>query len=145
MAGSNRVRRLLQAIAAISLVGFADSAYLTIDHYYTIPLPCTLTHGCETVLTSPYAMVGPIPLALFGVAYYLIVMFFALYIYTDNTVSNKHIFPLLALTLVGFLMSVIFISIQIFIIHALCMYCALSALCTVLLLVCGWWLARTQP
>lgn len=143
-ARSRLVQRLLGAVAALGLVGFADSAYLTIDHYYTLPLPCSITHGCETVLTSPYAMVGTIPLALFGVAYYLVVMFFALYLYTEHKVSRRQLLPLFALTLVGFLMSVIFIGIQLFLIHAFCMYCALSALCTLLLLICGSWLVRVQ-
>ena len=142
--GSNLVTKFLAAIAAVSFVGFVDSAYLAADHYFTLPLPCGLTHGCETVLTSPYAMVGPIPLALFGVAYYLIVMFFALYLYTAESISRRETRALLALTLVGFLMSAIFMAIQIFLIKAVCQYCALSALCTVILLLCGTWLVRAQ-
>jgi uncharacterized membrane protein len=136
--------RLLTAITGISFIGFVDSAYLLADHYFKLPLPCSITHGCETVLTSPYAMVGPIPLAFFGVLYYLVVMFFALYVYTEKSVSRTQILALFALTLVGFLMSVIFMSIQAFLIGAICMYCALSAFCTALLLTCGTWLTRVK-
>jgi len=139
---NNIFLRLLTAITGLSFIGFVDSAYLLADHYFNLPLPCTITHGCETVLTSPYAMVGPIPLALFGVLYYLVVMFFALYLYTEPAISRKQTLALFALTLVGFLMSVVFIAIQVFLIHAICMYCALSALCTVLLLICGTWFLK---
>lgn len=136
--------RLLTAITGVSFIGFVDSAYLLADHYFKLPLPCSVTNGCETVLTSPYAMVGPIPLAFFGVLYYLVVMFFALYIYTERTVSRTQILAIFALTLVGFLMSVMFMSIQIFLIKAICLYCAFSALCTLLLLICGSWLTRVK-
>ena len=127
-----------------SLVGFIDSTYLAADHYFNLPLPCALTHGCETVLTSVYSMVGPIPLAFFGVAYYLVTLFFALYLYTADSISHRQALVLFALTLVGFFMSIAFIYIQLFLIHALCMYCALSALCTVILLACGTWLIRAR-
>lgn len=136
------ILRLLTAITGVSFIGFVDSAYLLADHYFKLPLPCSITHGCETVLTSPYAMVGPIPLAFFGVLYYLVVMFFALYIYTEASVSRTQILALFALTLVGFLMSIIFMSIQTFIIGAICMYCALSAVCTLVLFILGVWLVR---
>ncbi|MBI2030551.1 hypothetical protein HYT05_02930, partial [Candidatus Kaiserbacteria bacterium] len=80
--------------------------------------------------------------AFFGVLYYLVAMFFALYLYTERIVSRTQILALFALTLVGFLMSIMFMSIQAFIIGAICLYCALSALCTLLLLICGGWLER---
>lgn len=132
---SDKVARwLLAVLAFLGLVGFADSAYLLADHYIGLPLPCSLGDGCETVLTSAYAMVGPVPLAAFGVGYYLVVLFFALYVYTAPVILRMHTDALLALALVGFLMSCIFIYIQVFLIGAICMYCALSALCTVLLL-----------
>ena len=121
---------LLGAIAGISLVGFIDSAYLLGDHYFNLPLPCSITNGCETVLTSPYAMVGPIPLAFFGVVYYVATMFFALHLFTDKTLVRNQILAFFGLTLVGLLMSVVFMSIQVFLIGAICQYCALSALCT---------------
>jgi len=138
------MRKILLTIAGVSFIGFADSAYLAADHYFNLPLPCSLTHGCETVLTSPYAMVGPVPLAFFGVAYYLVVMFFALYLYTEPTISRAQTLTLFGFALAGFIMSIIFESIQIFLIHALCIYCALSALCTVLLLICGSWFVRAN-
>ena len=131
------MKKILSIIAGVSFIGFVDSAYLLAEHYFHLPLPCSITQGCEVVLTSPYAMVGPIPLAFFGVAYYLVVMFFTLYLYTEASISRSQILALFALTIVGFLMSVVFMSIQAFLIGAICLYCALSALCTVILLICG--------
>ncbi len=134
--------RLLLAIAAFAFIGFADSAYLTADHYIALPLPCTVTHGCETVLTSIYSMVGPIPLAVFGVAFYLALMFFALYLYTSDLVSHRGALMLFGITSIGFGMSVIFELMQAFLIHAFCQYCALQALCATVAFICAIALVR---
>lgn len=135
---------LLIASGFLALVGFADAAYLTAKHYFDIPLPCSITHGCETVLHSPYSMVGPIPLALFGVGFYLVVLFAATALYTSGRVPKLFRIGFFLLTLAGFVMSVIFMSIQIFLIHAICQYCALSALVSTLLFLCGLWYFRAE-
>lgn len=134
--------RLLLVIAAVAFVGFADSAYLTADHYFALPLPCSLTSGCETVLHSAYSTVGPIPLAALGVAFYLLVLFLALYLYTAAALDKRLVFALFGFGVIGFGMSIVFESIQVFIIHAICQYCALSALCSTLLCIVGVMLLR---
>lgn len=134
---SRTSERALVATAVFALAGFADSAYLTADHYFALPLPCTLLHGCEKVLTSSYAMVGPIPLAAFGVVFYLFTLFLALYLATSPTLSKNMARAFFGVTIIGLLASIAFESIQGFLIHAFCLYCAGSALATVLLFGCG--------
>ncbi|MDB5188003.1 MAG: conserved rane protein of unknown function [Candidatus Kaiserbacteria bacterium] len=129
------MQRSLIVIILASLVGFADSFYLTLDHYISLPLPCSILHGCETVLHSKYSMVGPIPLGAFGVVYYLLVGFLGLYILTTPIVSKRLVMGLVVLSIAGAIMSIGFESLQYFVIHALCQYCALSALCT--FIMCG--------
>jgi uncharacterized membrane protein len=138
------LNKILLAIAGVSFIGFFDSAYLLADHYFALPLPCSITHGCETVLTSPYSMVGPIPLAAFGVAYYLIVFFFTLYLFTSDQITRRMLQYLFALAAIGTVLSIIFELMQVFLIHAICQYCALSALCTFILFGFGDWALRTQ-
>jgi uncharacterized membrane protein len=136
-------KKLVQTILVTAFIGFADSAYLTAQHYFALPLPCSITHGCEKVLTSVYSMVGPIPLAAFGIAFYLFVFFLALDILTTTQMSLGRLRLLTIATIIGFLMSVIFESMQAFLIHAFCQYCALSALASTVLAICGVWLYRT--
>lgn len=138
------LNKVLAWIAGAGFVGFADSAYLTADHYFVLPLPCSIAHGCEAVLTSKYATVGPIPLALFGVAFYLAVTFLALYLLTSDRISRFWSGALFCLTAIGFLLSIAFESIQVFLIHAICQYCALSALCSLVLFSLGIALMRAQ-
>ncbi len=139
--------RLQLAIIIFAILGFADSAYLTAKHYFALPLPCTILNGCDAVLTSTYSMVGPIPLAALGVAFYLSVILLAAHAYTSTT-SRRYDLALFALTAVGFVMSIIFEGIQAFIIHAFCEYCAISALLSTLMFFCSVWLAmdsRKEP
>jgi uncharacterized membrane protein len=124
------MQRSLIVIVIASLVGFADSLYLTLDHYISLPLPCSITHGCETVLHSVYSMVGPIPLAAFGIIFYLFVGFLALFILTSPQPSRKMLLLLVAASAIGAIMSIGFELLQYFVIHAICMYCALQAGCS---------------
>src|SRR5258708_8816145 len=62
----------LYAVAAIaSLIGLADSIYLTVQHITGQSVRCTVISGCSEVLSSPYATVRGYPLALLGaIAYF---------------------------------------------------------------------------
>src|SRR5690348_14780226 len=66
--------KLIGGAIILSFLGFLDAAYLTILHYKNVIPPCSIAHGCETVLTSQYATLGPIPIALLGVFFYLVVL-----------------------------------------------------------------------
>ncbi len=115
----------------LAVAGVADAVLLTIQHYADLNLPCTIAHGCETVLTSKYAVVAGVPVAAFGVLFYLAVLMMAFYIH-QNDEGYKWLF---ALTTLGLLTSAGLTAIEGFSIHAWCQYCLLSALISVLLFV----------
>src|SRR5258705_13864863 len=72
--GARRPRVLLHAVTAfLALVGLADATYLTIEQLTGQSVRCTLIAGCSEVLSSPYATIGGIPLALVGAAAYFTV------------------------------------------------------------------------
>ena len=52
--------------AMLSLVGLADSIYLTVEHLTGQSLRCTIISGCSEVLSSPYSHIGNLPLAALG-------------------------------------------------------------------------------
>ena len=64
---------LRRAIAAASLVGAAVAAYLTYVHYAHISPICT-TGGCEKVQKSKYAELAGVPVALFGLGAYVVLL-----------------------------------------------------------------------
>ena len=115
-------------IIVFAFIGFADATYLTVKHYQNVIPPCTIG-GCESVLSSVYAEVFGIPVALFGAVYYLIILLLT-FISID---AKREIFLRIALLLsvIGLLSSIWFSFLQIFIIKAFCLYCALSAVTSV--------------
>lgn len=115
---------------AAALIGFADSSYLTAEHVRGVVPPCTTT-GCDTVLTSVYASLGPVPLAAFGMLYYglLLILLIA---YLD--VGSTRIIHAIAWTVsAGMLMTVYLVAVQLFILHAICPYCMASAAMTTIM------------
>ena len=110
-----------------SFIGFLDATYLTIQHFRGAGLECAVLKDCDVVTTSQYAIIGGIPLALLGSVYYL-----SIFLLTFAYLDSKHnwLLPTIGkLTILGFLASLILVYLQIFVIHALCLYCLISA-CT---------------
>jgi uncharacterized membrane protein len=116
--------KLILYSAILAFFGFLDSAYLTIAHYKNIIPPCSVHFGCETVLTSPYSMIGPIPLALLGVIFYLTVIVVCLLILIEGMKQLLKFFYFVAA--VGLLVSIVLFFIQYYVIKSFCQYCLLS-------------------
>jgi uncharacterized membrane protein len=127
--------------ALFAFLGFADAAYLTVSHYFAVPLPCSLTDGCDTVLASAYSMIGPVPVAALGVAYYLLALVLAIYLYTSENPKTSTARYIQLLSGIGVLFSAYFLYLQIAVIGALCMYCLISATTSVLLFASSSFLA----
>ena len=114
------------ATALLSLIGLADALYLTVQDLTGQTLRCTLS-GCSEVLSSPYAHIGKLPLAMLGACAYFTV--FSLSILA--AFGYRFAEPLLAsLVAVMFLMTLWLLYLQAFVIHHFCQYCLLSAAVT---------------
>ena len=116
--------------ALVSLIGLADAVYLTVQHITGASLRCTVISGCSEVLSSPYAQVGPIPLAALGAAAYFVVFSLA--------ILATFRYPLVKLVLkillgIMFLTTLWLLYLQAFVIHHFCQYCLLSAAVTITL------------
>ena len=141
----NNLRRLLTqplkavptsiviVLLVVALLGFADSAFLTLKHFQGVIPPCTVVDGCETVLTSSYSSVLGIPVSLFGSVYYLLILI-GLYAYID-TRNVKILKWTLLLTFLGFMMTLGLMYIMAFILKAFCSYCLVSAITSTILFI----------
>ena len=118
--------------AVLSLVGLADSLYLTIKHLSGQSVPCSVTGGCEEVLTSSYAVVAGIPLAALGAAAYFSVFSLGTLAIFGYPIAAK-LLQLLAAIMV--LMSLWLFYLQAFVIRAFCQFCLLSAATTIALAI----------
>ncbi len=114
---------------SLATIGLFDATLLTIEHYASLNLPCSVTHGCEIILASKYAVVAGLPVAAFGIGYYLLVLIMSFYAY-QNEVDRKWLF---ALSSLGFVSTIYLLYVQAFLLHAWCQYCLLSALTSTLL------------
>jgi uncharacterized membrane protein len=118
----------------VSFFGFLDATYLTAQHYLgTIP-PCVIATGCETVLTSEHNTIGGIPVALLGAIYY-----FVLFLLAALSLDMKRgiIRFAVLLTPFGFLASLYFVYLQLFVIKEICFYCMVSAATSTALFILG--------
>jgi len=115
----------------LALVGFADAAYLTATHYAGLSVYCGPSGGCETVLTSEFATLGPMPVALAGAIYYAIASL-AAWTPAGSWTRGTAAF-LVGLT--GFAMALtgVMFWLQAFVIDAWCRFCLASAAITTLL------------
>lgn len=130
-----RVKTLVVIFLLVALIGFLDASYLTVKHYANAIPPCSVLHGCETVLTSPYATIGEVPISLIGSAYYL--MLFLLGVLYLDTKKEIIIRRTAQLTWIGFLTSAGLVSLQLLVIRAICLYCMASAITSTLLFIVG--------
>ena len=141
--GSARKTVSLYLIAAIvSLIGLGDAIFLTIQDITGESLRCTIISGCSEVLSSKYAHVGPIPLAMIGAFAYFV--FFSLAILA--AFGYGFVRPLL-LILVSFmfLATLWLLYLQGFVIRHFCQYCLLSAAVTTILTVLVMMASRLNP
>jgi uncharacterized membrane protein len=127
---------------ALALVGFADAAYLTATHYAGSSVFCGASGGCETVLSSEFATLGPVPIALIGAVYYALVTLIA---WTPApSWSRATALALAGLTGIAFAVSAALFAIQAFELHAWCRFCLVSAGITTFLFATSIWILRRR-
>jgi len=124
---------VIYGIAAfVSLIGLADSIYLTVEHLSGRSVRCTITSGCSEVLSSPYATVRGYPLAALGALAYFAVFSLA----TLAAFGYKGMGKLLLLLVSAMFLTTLWLFyLQAFVIRHFCQFCLLSALVTTTLLV----------
>lgn len=127
---TKRSTYIYTAVAVISLLGLADATYLTIEHVTGQSVRCTIISGCSEVLSSKYAVVGGMPLAMVGAAAYFSVFALA----TLAAFGYRIVGALLNLLVASMvLVSLWLIYLQAFVIKSFCQYCLFSAAITFVL------------
>jgi uncharacterized membrane protein len=133
MSPATRLAPCLMVLFA--LIGLADAFYDSHAIFTGQRLWCPPPlDGCNIVANSPYARVLDLPLGYLGVVYYLFMLMLAALLAFDPLSRGLRLGTVLHAT-VGVLASATFLYIQISFIHAFCIYCMISAVLTVMLLV----------
>ena len=130
-AGAGRLGRLRTIhpgwiLVALDAIGLLIAGYLSVVELGGGVPACGPLRGCETVATSEYSRIGGIPVAVFGVALSLILLTLAFaWIRTDNPVLlDAHC----GLSLIGVIFEVYFLTLQVFVIRAVCVWCTVYGL-----------------
>ena len=126
---------IIWSFVVVSLIGFSDATYLTAKHYLGVPINCSLFEGCEEVTSSQYAAIFGIPVSLAGAGYYLLI--FVLMIAYLDTRKERITYFISRLTPLGFIASLWFLYLQLFVIGAICLYCMISFTTSTLLFILG--------
>ena len=127
-----RLPFLMLALAlAGTAVAFYDSYAIYNGQILWCPPPID---GCNEVAASPYARILGLPVGYYGVVYYLY-MFALAALLAFEPFSRVLAFSAVAYAALGVAFSAYFMVLQIGFIRAFCIYCLVSAVTTILLLV----------
>ena len=128
-----------------ALVGFSDASYLSIKNINGEIVTCGALSGCSSVTTSVFSKIFGVPVAFFGVAHYALL--FVVLLLLQERKDRRLLLLATVVASVGLVMSSWFVYVQLFVLHAICLFCMLSAVtCTVvmLLLIVGWKMAKEE-
>lgn len=123
-------------VAVLALIGAFIATYLTLYKIGVIgELTCSI-HGCETVNSSRWATFLGFPVAAWGVAFYAAMFVVATIGIGQKFEAERNISQALALMSgVGVLFSVWLTYLELFVIHAVCMWCVTSAVIVIIIFV----------
>ena len=120
-----------QLAFTFSLLGLLVAGYLLSTRIGTVPLVCGVSNWCEVVTTSRYAYIFGIPVAAYGVGFYLTMLILSLVLGRDTRVMPY----MFGLSTAGFLFTGYLFSLQQYVIRAFCLWCISSAIIATLLFV----------
>ena len=128
------------AISVVAFLGMVDALYLTVMR--GVHVPCSVTGGCNEVLTSSYSEVLGIPLSMIGLVFYFTVFCLAVLDAFEVGQTLRWVFWL---ALPAFVITLVLLYLQAFVILHFCQYClASAAFITTIFLISAWPRRTTQ-
>lgn len=120
----NPVSPLRRIAMGLAILGAAIASYLTWAKLTDSSVFCTSLGGCDIVQQSRYAEVAGIPVALIGLVGYGAILGCLLF---EERLESAAPYLVFGLSLVGALYSSYLTYLEVFVIHAICPYCVVSA------------------
>jgi uncharacterized membrane protein len=129
-------------LAILDVIGLSIASYLSFVELRGDLPQCGPLHGCEQVAHSPYSRIGGVPVAVFGVV--LSVVLLTLAIAWWRTGATRLLAAHYALSLVGVTFEGYFTYLELFVIGAVCVWCAAYGLTLVARFVVALWAWQTR-
>jgi len=122
-------------IAMLALLGALIALYLTLYKVGVIgTLACSTVGNCETVQLSRWSVLMGFPVASWGIGYYVAVLAIAVAGLQDRWSDSPAIsLVLFILTAWGVVFSAWLTYLELFVIHAICIWCVTSAILAVII------------
>jgi vitamin-K-epoxide reductase (warfarin-sensitive) len=111
--------RMKWVLVILAVLGIIVSALALREHYRTDASPCSINErwDCGIVNHSPFAMLGPVPVATIGIAGYLLL----------GALAFKKLYPwMLPFVTVAFAFAIHLADIEKFVLGVWCIYCVIS-------------------
>ena len=123
-------------VAALALAGLFLSTYLLLYKLGMIGALTCSVGSCETVNTSKWAKFLGLPVAGWGVAWYLGVFGLAMAWIQERFADSRGLSLLmLFMTGTGLIFSIYLTWLELFVIHAICQWCVVSAILVLVMFV----------
>jgi uncharacterized membrane protein len=119
----------------LTLIALASAAYLTFEHYSSstsFACPHNATLNCVKVTTSSYSRFLGVPVAVGGLAFF-VVMAVACSPWAWRLTDPRLVLARIAATGLGVVSVIYLVWAELFRIDAICLYCTVIHVCTVLL------------
>lgn len=121
-------------VFVLSLLGLGVAAFLFYEYTFSATVYCLVGTGCDVVRNSPYATFLGISIPIFGIFYYLTMAILA--IIRSHNLSKKIYFKLqLWATVLAVAFGVYLTYLEFFVIKAVCFWCVLSFIISILILL----------
>lgn len=132
-------------LAVLDVCGLLIASYLSVVELGGGTPVCGPIKGCEEVALSEYSRIGGIPVAVFGVGLSLILLSFAIAWWKTDLYGL--LLAHYGLSLAGVLFEIYFLYLQLFVIHAVCVWCTTYGLSLILRFVVAFivWLRQPPP
>ena len=125
-------------IAALALAGIFLSLYLLLYKLGMVGSLSCAVGSCETVNTSKWATFLGLPVAGWGVGFYTVTFVAALFSTSERNEGSRTVgLALVTLLATGVLFSAWLTYLELFVIHAICQWCVVSAILVTVMLVVG--------
>jgi uncharacterized membrane protein len=124
----NTAPALFWCTAVISIIGTADAIYLLIYKLTGNPHMCLGNGGCHNVNFSPYSEIGGIPVSIFGIFAYLVILLILALEARVKIAKENGPLAIFGISLCGVAFSVYLTYLEIYVIHAICPFCVVSAI-----------------
>lgn len=137
----------VRVIQLLAVPGLLVAYYLWLFHEDSLIAGCTGNGWDDCGIVSgpdaPYSSIGPIPVALIGFVGYAVI-FLAIWLKEWTPILNDNLPELLVgVTGLGFLFSLGLTLLELFVIHAVCRYCVVSAIIMTLMFILAVYYLRT--